>query len=265
MDCRKALVLAVSLLGGGLGCVGTGPQAPPLPPPPGTQHPTVAKEGPPRTPKAATCVAFGTFREREAADPKKTPAERLAMLEQARKAYQQALEIDAKHLPAYQGLARIYLALNDSEQAQATYRKAVKKFPKEASLWYDQGMYSARLKKWDAALESLREAVKLEPEDRTYVKALGFLLARVGRRDESVACLAKVEGQAMAQYEVARMMLHLKQTDLCKMHLQLALQAKPDLEAAQQLLARLEERSRTTVTVGFEEREPTPPGDYRGQ
>jgi tetratricopeptide (TPR) repeat protein len=230
-----------------------------LPPPPGTQ-PTVAKEGPPRTPKAATCVAFGTFREREAADPKKTPAERMALREQARKAYQQALEIDPKHLPAYQSLARLYVALNDCEHAQATYRKALKKFPKEASLWYDQGMCDARLKQWDAALESLREAVKLEAEDQTYVKALGFLLARMGRRDDSVACLAKVVGPAMAQYEVARMMLHLQQTDLCKQHLHLALQAKPDLEAAQQLLARLEGRpqegDRAAVIVGFEERAP---------
>src|SRR5207245_145358 len=143
-------------------------------------------------------------------------------------------------LPAYQGLARVYVTLGDCDHAQATYQKALKKFPKEPSLWYDQGMCYARMKQRERALVSLREAVKLEPEDQTYVKALGFLLARMGRRDESVACLAKVVGPAVAQFEVARMMLHLKQYDLCKQHLQLALQAKPDLEAAQQLLVRLE-------------------------
>src|SRR5947209_13208677 len=42
---------------------------------------------PARAPKAATCVALGIFREREADAPTRTPADRQKMLNDARKVY----------------------------------------------------------------------------------------------------------------------------------------------------------------------------------
>src|SRR5262249_58442365 len=73
MDCRKAVVLALSLLTGGTGCVGTGTHAPPPPPNP---PPVVVseKKQEERMPKAATCVAFGEYREREAGNAERSGA-----------------------------------------------------------------------------------------------------------------------------------------------------------------------------------------------
>src|ERR1700688_1681746 len=89
--CRRS-ALALILLLGSLGCAHENDLT------------LAAKDGPPaevhkkadvakRNPLPSTCVAFGTFRERSAADPRIAPAEQERLRDQARKAYQQALEL----------------------------------------------------------------------------------------------------------------------------------------------------------------------------
>src|SRR5688572_13991296 len=53
-------------------------------------------DAPKRKPKASTCVAFGDFRLQDALTEGKAPQEKRSLLEEGRKAYQQAIEIDAK-------------------------------------------------------------------------------------------------------------------------------------------------------------------------
>src|SRR5262249_1832650 len=124
MDCRKAVVLALSLLTGSTGCVGTGTHAPPLPPPTGTAPVVVSeKKQKERMPKAETWGAWGEPREGGGENPKRRDAERQLMFDRARKPYQQAREIAPKHLPAYEKLARLYLSVEDAEKARAVYQK----------------------------------------------------------------------------------------------------------------------------------------------
>src|SRR5262249_27598035 len=147
-----------------------------------------ADNGPRRQPKPATCLAAGRLREQEANDPKRTPAERERMLDQARAAYQQAVGTHPNFVPAWEGPGRLYVTMEQPDRAVETFRKALEKPPKEAGLWYALGMCYSRQKQWDPAVANLRKAQELDPENRPYAHALGFCLARAGRYDESLAC-----------------------------------------------------------------------------
>jgi tetratricopeptide (TPR) repeat protein len=233
---RGWLVLALAVAGAAVGCVHQSGM--PLTADDKVNPADIKKapEAPKRPPLPSTCVALAHFNERSAADPKCPAAEQTRLRDQARRAYQQALELEPKNLDALTGLARLYVAMEQHDRAVATYQKATEYYPKKAVFWHELGMCHARAKEWEPALASLRQAVDLEPEEHLYVHALGFCLARVGRYDESFQAFAKLEGEAAAHYDLARMLHHMKQDELCKAHVQQALALKPDMQPAKQLL-----------------------------
>src|SRR5262249_61598904 len=117
---------------------------------------------------------------------------------------------------------------------------ALQKHPKEAPVWHELGMCYAQQKQWEPAIENLRHAVELDPEQRLYNHSLGFCLTRSGRYDEGFTVFAKLEGEASAHYNVARMLHHVNEDQLCKQHLRQALRLKPEMVPARDLLAKLE-------------------------
>jgi tetratricopeptide (TPR) repeat protein len=253
MDCRLSLLVTLALVGvcgctesrkhlvlpGGASQQKSGGIAAQQPePPPAARE----RAGGKRQPLPGTHVSWAVYREREANAPNTDPAQKPKILDQARMAYLKAIEVDPGHLPAYTGLARVYVQLGIPERAQETYQKALKRFPKEGSLWYELGMIHCRQKDWPNAIEHLKKAHDLEPENRQFAQTYGFCLARAGRTDESLTCLTRVMGAAQAHYNVARMLVHLQREDQARQHLHLALQRDPHLQAAGQLLARIDGR-----------------------
>jgi Tfp pilus assembly protein PilF len=246
MDGRASLVLALGLVTGVLGCNPQGPlplvsssssSADPKPVAPATDLPP--GDGKPKKAHASTFVAAGELAEKGSQDPARTPADRANMLEQARKAYQQAIATDPNYLPAHTALANLYLTQGDQERCFATYQKVLKSHPKEASLWFGQGMCYSKLKRWDEAVANLRKAHELDPDNRPYANTLGYCLARAGRYEESLGCFREVVGEARAQYNLARMLHHMNRDDLSRQHLKMALRAEPQLAPARELLAQL--------------------------
>jgi Tfp pilus assembly protein PilF len=272
MDCRKALPWLALLVIAGCQTVPLNPAADPKiapknPSPPANaaaQAPavppaaTVAKEAdrPKKKPSPATCVAAGQFLEREANLSKTaTPLEKQRELDKARRAYQQALSLNPNYIPAYCALAHLYADLGDNERAEDTYQKGLKKNAKDPALWHDLGMFHARKKEWEPALSCLSKAVELDPENRQYTNALGFCLARAGRYQESLSLFSKSCGQAIAYYNVGRMLHHNQQDDLSRQYLQHALRLNPNFMEAELLLASLNGEG-GTVTVGYQEAVP---------
>jgi tetratricopeptide (TPR) repeat protein len=205
----------------------------------------------PRDLKPATLVAYASLKEKCAAEPDQTQADRERLREAARKAYLRALEIDAKFIPAYLGLANWFDTVGNRDRALATYQQALKIAPKDQVqvVWYQLGMCHARhgaapgddhAKDWEAAIDCLRKASEIDPDNRQCTKTLGMCLARAGHVDDSVACLEKVQSKAEAQCTVARMLYQMNQDEACKQHVQLALQLDPNLAKAKELLAELE-------------------------
>jgi Tfp pilus assembly protein PilF len=255
MDCRKTLGLGLCLLMGAAGCSHNVMMGPSVPPEQANNAPAPATvqmlppgaivrkaaEQPPRTPHAATCVALGDWAASEANAPDISDTKRQEKREQARQAYRRALSIDPHYLPAYESLASLYGALKDHSHAVATYRQATQMFPKEPRVFYELGKCYGGYKEWEPAIESLARAVELDPENRQYVDTLGWMQARVGRYDESLATFRKVHDIAEAHYRLALMLEHLQQPELCKQQLQAAVEKDPHLERAKALLAKLNE------------------------
>ena len=142
-------------------------------------------------------------------------------------------------MPAYESLASLYGDLKDHAHAVATYRVAAKMFPKEGRIFYEWGKCHGADKEWEPAIQELTRAVQLDPENRQYVDTLGWMQARVGRYDESLATFRKVHDLGEAHYRLALMLEHLNQIELCKQHLKAALASDPRQDRARALLAQL--------------------------
>lgn len=241
MDCRRSLIVGLGLWVGLAGCqkqnsipVRTN-EEPPL-----AAKINKASDLPKRQPLPSTCVTLGNFRERAALEPDKSPADQQELREEARKAYQQALKIDPKNLGALTSLARLYTTLGDHQHAVQTYQRAGELHPRDAGVWYELGMCHARAKDWPPALQCLQRANELEPENRRYVNAYGFGLARAGRYEDSLHVFSRIEGEAVAHYNLARMLNHMKRYEQCRFHLQRAVALDRNLEPAQKLLVALD-------------------------
>jgi Tfp pilus assembly protein PilF len=195
--------------------------------------------GPKRQPKAITCVRWGDLFVATGATFPQGP-EQSKNFNQARLAYEQALEIDANCLDAYLGLARLYEKSGKADDAQATYQKAVKQFPRESQLWFEYGMFANRRRDFDSGVAYLRQASSLEPTNATYANFLGWSLARAGRSDECLAQFKQTVGEARAYYNLAKMCLHQNQEALCREYLHAALKVDPSLADAEQLIAQLD-------------------------
>jgi Tfp pilus assembly protein PilF len=184
---------------------------------------------PPRDPKPVTCLKGGDLMLAGATAPARKPGEKQQFFERARQAYQQAISLDPKYLPAYQALARLYVLMEDDRRALETYQKALKIKSDDASLWYELGICYKRQKDWEPALEHLTKAAELEPETSKYVNTLAVVLACSGRYQESLECFGRLGSQAGAHYKLARTLERLNQPELSQQHMKVALEMDPRL------------------------------------
>lgn len=202
----------------------------------------------PKPLKAETLVAKAAYHEQQASEAWCPPAVREQFLADAHKAYQRALAIDAKYAPAYLGEARLNEKEGDARRARENYEQAIKLVARNASVQFEYGMFLARNKDLNAAVEHMALAAELEPANRHYQQILGLCLARAGRFDESLACLKKELNEAQAHTTLARMLHHMKHDDLARDHVRQALQINPQLVSAQKLQAELDGSTPTSVT-----------------
>jgi tetratricopeptide (TPR) repeat protein len=202
-----------------------------------------------RAPKPESLVAFADFRMHAANEANRPQAVQEYLRDQARHAYQSAIELDPKCLAAYTGLATLYQDMGEFDRAVQTYDKGLKLQPKNAELWFKYGMCQARHKDYLAACDTLKTATQLEPENKRYLNSLGFCLGMAGRYEECYAYFARETGEAKAHYNVARMLHHVNRDDEARKHLALALQANPQYREARTLLAELEKVDGTNKDV----------------
>lgn len=206
--------------------------------------PVVKKtEGPKRNALPATEIAYGKMKESEADSEgaKRQPEMQAALRDEARKAYQQALRIDPNNLEAQRCLARLYAKMGDFERAQDAYNKVIAKHPKDAGLWFDLGLCHNRRKDFAASVRCFSKAVELDPENREYLKKLGFTLAWTGQIEQGLACLTRAhQSAALAHFNIACIFDQKEQREPAIQHLRLALRENSNLQAARDLLDALE-------------------------
>jgi tetratricopeptide (TPR) repeat protein len=195
---------------------------------------TKTTNGPKTTPPVRVEIAFGKLKEVEADSDtnKHNPELQRRLRDEARKAYQKALEIDKNNLEATRCLARLYLKINDYERALDVYKKALAKNPKEAVLWYDLGNAHKRKHDFPESLRCFNKALEIDPENRDFIKAVGFMLAWMGQTDQGLAYLSRVQGQAMAHCNIARVLIERNQIAQARQQVALARQLNPELPEA---------------------------------
>jgi tetratricopeptide (TPR) repeat protein len=255
MDSRRTLALGLCVLTGSLGCTTLPERAP-------TDTAAVVqaeKQLPARQPQPATCVAFGDFHAQYAADPKCPPLERQSHQDAARRAYQQALDICPTDLAALTQIGWLYVSMNDRDHAVNAFQRAVQSHSEDASAWYHLGVCQAHYHEWTPALDNLRRAVELAPENRSAAHFYGYTLAHAGQFDESFMVFSRLEGDARAHYEVARMLHHMKQDEQSKSHLQKAIDLDPQLTPAREMLAALSGTGPAAPTLQVPEPDAVPP------
>lgn len=190
--------------------------------------------------KAPTYEAYANLQAQSAFSPDRSDQEKAQFREEAKLAYLKAIEVDAKFIPAYIGLARLQVRSEDHAGAIGTYNKALKLAPKEAGLWYELGLTQCRQKNWQDGIVHLQKACELSPDNKQYRTTLGYTLGRAGRLQESLNVLVQALGEPKAHYDMARMLQHMNQPELAKQQAALAAQKDPNLAGAKELVASLE-------------------------
>lgn len=180
-------------------------------------------------PKAPTCVAFGDLRSSTALNQGLAPEQRQVAREEARGAYLKAIEVDPKHLPAYLALARLHRACDDTSAALSTYQEAIKLADRSPVLWHEMAMCHCKARQWEAGVAGLKKAVELDPNNRQYASALGYALVMAGHPQDGLAVLARLNGEAKAHLEMARLMQHANQLEQARLHLAEAARLDPTL------------------------------------
>jgi len=91
----------------------------------------------------------------------------------------------------YRELILTLIDLGKFAEADATFRELFEKFPDErnARNLVELARVQARAEKFDAATETVREALKQEPNDPDAIRTLAFLLNQAGKVDEAVGAI----------------------------------------------------------------------------
>ncbi|HMP03183.1 MAG TPA: tetratricopeptide repeat protein [Gemmatales bacterium] len=234
------------------------------------------KPGPNWKPKPDTVVAFAELRlsvadtaqrsidRLSAAMPAAVENERVRLEQQrqqalriqqeswreARKLYEQALELSPNYVPAILGLARLHEKQGSFPLAIEQYLKALDQNPQTGQVWFELGMCYGKTKQWDHAVAALKRACELEPTDSAMATHYGWCLARCEKYEESWTVFRRHVGDALAYYRLALMAKHLGKVELSKQYLTVAIQVEPQCLEAHALLAALEQAQITNDSEG---------------
>ena len=204
---------------------------------------TKREDGPKRNPQPATMIGLGKLKEADADSEagKKNPEMQAHLRDEARQSYQFAIKLDPNNIEALRCLGKLYAKTGDFDRAFETFKKAMDKNPKDANLWYDLGLCHARRKDFSESIRCLTKAMELDPQNRDCVKMLGINLAWTGQVEQGFAHLVRIQGPAMAHYNIACMFDQKLQPERAMQHCRLARCENGELlEQARDLLASLE-------------------------
>ncbi len=209
---------------------GTVPAPPPVPPAPGAVRP------------AAPAGAAGV--------PSMAPADYLALGRaalsrgdalNAQSAANRVLEIDPQSSDAYRLLGNAYALRGEMAFAKATLEQSLKKNERNEGALLDLYELSLGEKNWDAALDALRRATEVNPENGARLVALG----RKARADGDLAHARQVFATAAAASprdvsvltEYASILLQARDVDAALEPLMKAAAVEPDREIVRANLA----------------------------
>jgi Tfp pilus assembly protein PilF len=181
--------------------------------------------------------------------------------DRALETYQEVLQKNPEQPIALWRLAVLQDRKGEFQESEPLYRRAIKIAPKNPDLHCDFGYSLYLQRRWGEAEDQLREAIALKPHHRRAHNNLGLLLASTERTDDALAEFKKSGCDlAQARSNLAFMLMLNHHWDDAREQYELALEANPDLEAAQSGLENLNEvvaksvaNSKRVALVGHEQ------------
>ena len=187
---------------------------------------------------AESLVAIASVQLDAALDEKTAPGSKEGLLDTARKGYQKALQRDPKSKAALQGMGQFYARMGEREKALEFYKKCLTLHP-EAGIAHEVAVAHGRWKDWAGAVAWCEYALKIDPENRSVKKDMGFFLARAGKWDEAFTTLCQIMPEAQVRHNLAGLLDHMGLSEHSKLQLQLSLKADPTYAPAAGFLTEL--------------------------
>jgi tetratricopeptide (TPR) repeat protein len=111
---------------------------------------------------------------------------------EARAAFEQAISIDPRFVPATVNLADLLRVMGAEAEAEAILRSGIEIGPGDAALHHALGLLLVRTGQPDAALAELKEAAERPPAEARYGYVYAVALENAGRRKEAIQVLRQV-------------------------------------------------------------------------
>ncbi len=111
--------------------------------------------------------------------------QRMGKLEEAEKAYREALILDPAYVKTHNNLGLLYQRTGRDEEAQTSYREALRLDPAFSWAYSNLGSLYKKMGKYDEAEKAYREALRLDPCDAIAEYNLGLLYQALGKNDEA--------------------------------------------------------------------------------
>ena len=174
--------------------------------------------------------------------------ERQGNVPQARQHYQRALVMSPGHVEVLRAAARMEDRLGQLPLAEHLYRQAVSANPQHAGALNDLGLCLARQGKLDASLQMLEQAVQLQPTKPLYRNNAATVLVEMRQDQKALAHLAAVHGSADANFNLGQLLVQRARPNEAVPYFVAAIEQKPDMQAAQEALAKLQGSQSGTTT-----------------
>lgn len=168
----------------------------------------------------------------------------------AEEQFRGALKLDRKYAPAYQGLAKLYLMVNEPDRALGTIDEGLLVAPDDAALWNERAVAYMRKKDSAKAVEAAERAVRLAPGQKLHLENLASMLAVHGQVDRAFDTYCGFLPPAEARYRIAGICHSKGDKSLSVEQLRLACHADPRHERAQKMLRQVESGSPEILPAG---------------
>lgn len=110
-------------------------------------------------------------------------------LEKAEKSYLKAISLEVRFIPAYINLADLYRLMGNEKKVEEILSNAVSVNDNAAVVYNALGLSYVRQKKTDLALDSLKKASLLEPDNGQYILIYAIALNSMNKTSEALAVL----------------------------------------------------------------------------
>jgi tetratricopeptide (TPR) repeat protein len=108
-------------------------------------------------------------------------------------AYEEALRMQPGYLPALQGLASCYVALNRRPEALETRKRILAKDPRNLDALRAIARMHVEDRRWRECLEAVGDILRIRPNEASALEMKGDALTNLGRRPEALAAYEGAE------------------------------------------------------------------------